>query len=435
MSTDWAQLIRLTAPAIAGLAAKGQHGAVLRGYLGEQERIAQERQKQLAQEDQKRRLGAQTGLELLSTLQQETDPLRFEQLRGAIANHADALGVDASMFDSLPGPDGHAQQLAELSKLLDGLTKSGYDLDQMAQAGASVRLKSGQSIPVADAIRATQVRPEDASGQMIPPPTKGPAAGSWEDFYAQWRREHKITGQSTTAQMAEAKQAYNALEQKPENPQVTNLRDLQIEGQRLRNQNLRTANAPKPAAAVDPKRDAFLAQILENPSIYDGLTPSEKTALAPDLAAKGFVFGKPLESSAVSKIAESRSAIKALQDLREILKQNEQYIGPVAGFAALNPYSVARKAQADIDRVKQRVGKALEGGVLRKEDEDKYKKILATLNDTPETAIYKVDGILQSLENDIRIFEETQQRSGRRVTPGKSGGAVYYDVNGNPVKR
>jgi hypothetical protein len=32
----------------------------------------------------------------------------------------------------------------------------------------------------------------------------------------------------------------------------------------------------------------------------------------------------------------------------------------------------------------------LEGGVLRKEDEEKYKKILPTVNDTMETVLYKM---------------------------------------------
>jgi hypothetical protein len=46
----------------------------------------------------------------------------------------------------------------------------------------------------------------------------------------------------------------------------------------------------------------------------------------------------------------------------------------------VNPWSGSRKVQAEIDRVRQLVGKALEGGVLRKEDEEKYKKILHIQN-------------------------------------------------------
>ena len=86
----------------------------------------------------------------------------------------------------------------------------------------------------------------------------------------------------------------------------------------------------------------------------------------------------------------------------------------------MNPYSAAARANADIDRVRQRVGKALEGGVLRKEDEEKYKRILATLRDTPGTAIYKVDQMLEDLKRDIDIYQHEQRLAGRRAPQGAS---------------
>jgi len=92
---------------------------------------------------------------------------------------------------------------------------------------------------------------------------------------------------------------------------------------------------------------------------------------------------------------------------------NEQYIGPITGLQRFNPWSKARQIQADVDRVKQTVGKALEGGVLRKEDEDKYKKILATLADTPETAIYKIDALISSIQRNIDNYKSLQQSAGR----------------------
>lgn len=127
--------------------------------------------------------------------------------------------------------------------------------------------------------------------------------------------------------------------------------------------------------------------------------------------------GKPLSDTAIEKISSSEAAISSLKDLRTVLSTNEEYIGPIAGFQAVNPYSEARKAQADIDRVRQRVGKALEGGVLRKEDENKYKVILATLRDTPSTAIHKVDGIIAEIQRDIDTYKNLQSQSGRFV-PG-----------------
>jgi hypothetical protein len=51
------------------------------------------------------------------------------------------------------------------------------------------------------------------------------------------------------------------------------------------------------------------------------------------------------------------------------------------------------------------VGKALEGGVLRAEDEKKYKTILATIWDFDKTAQSKIAGLIRILENDIGILE------------------------------
>ena len=180
-----------------------------------------------------------------------------------------------------------------------------------------------------------------------------------------------------------------------------------------RGQNMVDARSRDAAASDD---DALVQAVLKDPLAFDNLTPTAKTRIIPALQRNGFdQFGKPLNAGSIDKMAESSAAVASLQDLRKTLQENEQFIGPIAGFAAINPYSDARKAQAKIDLVKQRVGKALEGGVLRKEDEEKYKKILATLNDTPETAIAKVDGLIATLERDAKIYQDQQRAAGRRM--------------------
>lgn len=163
----------------------------------------------------------------------------------------------------------------------------------------------------------------------------------------------------------------------------------------------------------------LVAAIAKDPAMFNSMTLKTKERLAPKLAAAGFSeFGKPLSETAMGKLAETKGAIASLRDLRTTLQENEQFIGPVAGLAALNPYSDAQKAQAKINLVRQRVGKALEGGVLRKEDEEKYKKILSTLRDVPATAIAKVDNLIATLERDLATFETEQKRGGRNITPG-----------------
>src|SRR5262245_25185670 len=171
---------------------------------------------------------------------------------------------------------------------------------------------------------------------------------------------------------------------------------------------------------TDRDRSDLIDAVIENPGLWDQITPTERGKIAGDLQRRGFTgFGKPLSEGAAKQIAQTDSTIESLQDLKTILKKNEQYIGPIAGLAALNPYSDARKAQADIDRERQRVGKLLEGGVLRKEDEEKYKKILATLRDEPSTAIYKVDQLIKTLQRDKDNYIHQQRLAGRRVPQGE----------------
>lgn len=157
--------------------------------------------------------------------------------------------------------------------------------------------------------------------------------------------------------------------------------------------------------------------VLQNPELFNQLTPSDKAKVIPALNAAGFTgFGKALSDTAIKQISDSQIALSALDDLRSTILGNEQYIGPISGLQALNPYSEARKVQAEVDRVRQRVGKALEGGVLRKEDEDKYKKILATITDTPETAISKIDSLIKDVNRDIETYTTNQQLAGRNTT-------------------
>ena len=82
--------------------------------------------------------------------------------------------------------------------------------------------------------------------------------------------------------------------------------------------------------------------------------------------------------------------------------------GPIKGLGAKIPYATESKdLQAQIDLARQVVGKFLEGGVLRKEDEEKYKKILPTMYDTPEVAQRKLQNIMTELQSRLAQYEAT----------------------------
>lgn len=169
--------------------------------------------------------------------------------------------------------------------------------------------------------------------------------------------------------------------------------------------------------------------IVNNPSLFDDLTPTVKGQVITELQAGGYdttnLGVKGLSDTAIKEIAQTQKALSDLDTLKSTIQGNEQYIGPISGLQRFNPYSKARQIQADVDRVKQTVGRALEGGVLRKEDEEKYKKILATLSDTPSTAIYKIDALISSIQRDIQNYKQLQGAAGRSLNVkqplGKTG--------------
>jgi len=120
-----------------------------------------------------------------------------------------------------------------------------------------------------------------------------------------------------------------------------------------------------------------------------------------------------LSETAIKQIAETQNALDGLVDLNDKVAANLEFMGPIKGLQKLNPWSRARQIQADIDRIRQKVGKALEGGVLRKEDEEKYKKILATITDTPETAEYKIRELINDIQTDFNRYIDAQEMGGR----------------------
>ena len=143
--------------------------------------------------------------------------------------------------------------------------------------------------------------------------------------------------------------------------------------------------------------------------------------------------GRPVTSGDAGRIAEFDTALDDLAVLRQTVLPIDPKTGKPATFKStgtaaavgagmpnwateLTGWGVdAKSRQAVIDRVKQVIGKALEGGVLRKEDEYKYEKILPTIKDVADVVSTKLAG----LESAIAL------RRGRSLDAFEDAG---YDV-------
>ncbi len=114
--------------------------------------------------------------------------------------------------------------------------------------------------------------------------------------------------------------------------------------------------------------------------------------------------GRPVTSGDAGRLADFDTSLNDLATLRGTIPAGTT--GPMAEAGAALPNFVtawtgiganAKEKQAVIDRVKQVIGKALEGGVLRKEDEYKYTKILPTIGDVDSVVKSKLDGLEKAI--------------------------------------
>ena len=119
--------------------------------------------------------------------------------------------------------------------------------------------------------------------------------------------------------------------------------------------------------------------------------------------------GRAVTSGDAGRIADYDTSLKDLVTLRSVVAPRNAKgeliepgatgtlakIGTVLPNAVTNliGWTTPKSKQATIDRVKQVIGKALEGGVLRKEDEYKYEKILPTIYDPVDVVETKLNGL------------------------------------------
>lgn len=108
--------------------------------------------------------------------------------------------------------------------------------------------------------------------------------------------------------------------------------------------------------------------------------------------------GKMLPADTALKVQEGATIPAMLKDIAQTLTNKAERFGPVSGrMSSFNPYDTeAQTIDAQMRTASQAFGRFMEGGVLRKEDEEKYRKMFPQLSDTPELAQNKL-AIVQRL--------------------------------------
>lgn len=131
---------------------------------------------------------------------------------------------------------------------------------------------------------------------------------------------------------------------------------------------------------------------------------------------------EPLNSTSAAVVTDLENGIVNIRDLGAQFEQSGANNPIIGWLRGKNPVDTeAQSLQANIARVKQVIGKALEGGVLRKEDEIKYAKILPKLTDTDAVAQNKIAYIADDLERKLSFY--------RNNLGGGGGGLDIQSLN------
>lgn len=137
---------------------------------------------------------------------------------------------------------------------------------------------------------------------------------------------------------------------------------------------------------------------------------------------------KVLPDQAVNRITDAQSGLTLITKLRQDVSDHPTYMGTGKGLisgltSALgtdlgsDKIAAMQNMQNEFGVLQQRVGKALEGGVLRKEDEIKYNRLLGSLGRDPRVTAKNLDELYSMISRDL-------------TNHIKNHGAAKYDVSG-----
>ena len=110
--------------------------------------------------------------------------------------------------------------------------------------------------------------------------------------------------------------------------------------------------------------------------------------------------GRIMPASSATGLSGTQQGINQMTTLMEQIPKfaKRGLTGPVGSLRRFNPYDADAQAfQQYVNTYKQVIGKGLEGGVLRKEDEAKYEKIIPRMGDTEEVLMRKAQQLQQML--------------------------------------
>lgn len=167
------------------------------------------------------------------------------------------------------------------------------------------------------------------------------------------------------------------------------------------------------------QRQKLKAEIEEFGKPFEETKEGQKFIKKLELKAKAPVgFRKSLSAKDVMNVNEGTVIPNQLTDIENTIANNADMFGPIGGrIGSLNPYDTqAQTIESQIRASSQAFGRYMEGGVLRKEDEEKYRRMFPNLSDTPDVAANKLSNVRRLLVNRQSSMMDALKRSGFDVS-------------------
>lgn len=142
-----------------------------------------------------------------------------------------------------------------------------------------------------------------------------------------------------------------------------------------------------------------------------------RTQLMGEAAKARVNKGKELTPPAILKVNEGNAIPGLLSEVAKTIDANQDYFGYKAGlantelgrFAMPKDYEKSKTIDSQMRASSQAFGKYMEGGVLRKEDEEKYRKMFPQITDTPQVAKNKLavvqNMLVQKQQSDLNALQ------------------------------
>lgn len=156
-----------------------------------------------------------------------------------------------------------------------------------------------------------------------------------------------------------------------------------------------------------------------------GTTNFNITATDPNMktGSRGTKGPRLVPETTVAKFSQGQAAIDEVNALRSEIAAKHEIMGPIKGLTSYSPFTFDDpdiENQKELNNrfmlLRQTVGKLFEGGVLRKEDEVKYKKIFVDIKTDPKIAAANMKELESMLRRDVPRYMKNMGRAGYDVS-------------------